>query len=128
MKMMRVEEILKTVAGSVDFGEVEDYPGDNDDDKRTNFWKHVIQAKASDTGFGHLVLSILANGFTTCIGWDSDIKEITEGHHRLVAAILLGIDEIPTTWEGTEHFYTEAAYICAHGDGRLPDFGIDVEV
>lgn len=95
-KMVSVAEILQTVEYSCDFGFVSEYPGDTIDDQRTRFWADVIETKAGDTGFGHLVNSIIENGFTSAIGWNERTKGITEGHHRLVAAILLGMDEVPT--------------------------------
>lgn len=95
-KMMKVKTILKTVMGSCDFEDVADYDGKTMGVKRTNFWKEVIAVKSKDTGFGYLVESIIENGFTgSAIGWNPETKEITEGHHRLVAAILLGLDEVP---------------------------------
>lgn len=97
--MVDVVEILHTVRGSVDFGAVDSgyYPGETMDEMRTSFWKQVIQQKASDTGFGYLVDSMLRKGFDLAspIGWNNE--RITEGHHRLVAAILLGLDTVPTT-------------------------------
>jgi len=98
IKMTPIVEILRTVNASCDFDGIDCYPGNSDDERRTAFWMDVINRKASDTGFGWLVESILQKGFTgSAIGWDEDAREITEGHHRLVAAILLGMDEVPTT-------------------------------
>lgn len=99
-----VAHILKTVGGSCDFGSLNNFQGATEDDQRTVFWQHVIMAKASDSGFGHLVDSILEEGFHgSAIGWeeyegdDGTTGYISEGHHRLVAAILLGMDEIPVS-------------------------------
>lgn len=100
MEMMKVEEILQTVEGSVDFGSIWSYPGETDDEMRTNFWLDVIQSKSGDTGFINLVNSILNNGWAegSCVGWWNN--DITEGHHRLTAAILLGMDEVPVAYRG----------------------------
>ena len=109
--MTKVSDILKTVRDSVDFGCVDCYPGESEDAARTAFWQEVLHVKANDTGFGALVLAILANVFDpeSPIGWDDEEKCITEGHHRLVAAILLGLDEVPTSrWGGG------TGAICAH--------------
>jgi hypothetical protein len=97
MEMVSVTEILKTITGSCDFGSVDNYPGDTEDEQRTSFWTEVITTKAGDTGFGHLVDSILRKGLDpeAPIGW-ADAR-ITEGHHRMVAAILLGLDFVYVT-------------------------------
>lgn len=100
--MTSIIDILRTVEESCDFGNIHDFQGKNEDEKRTNFWIEVISSKAADTGFGHLVDSIIEEGFHgSAIGWNADTGYISEGHHRLVAAILLGMDEVPTTLHGT---------------------------
>lgn len=122
VKMTPVVEILQNVTGSCDFGEVEGY-GDKMDDARTEFWLEVIREKSADTGFGHLVESILEHGFTgSKVGWSSE-NRITEGHHRIVAAILLGLDEIPTEEYGTR----DKRGISAHSNLANP-FPIHLEV
>jgi hypothetical protein len=127
--MLPISYILKNVVSSCDFGMVDEYLGDTLDEQRTTFWMNVISSKARDTGFGHLVESILEHGFTgSAIGWDDVDKEITEGHHRLVAAILLGMDEIPTCGWGFNgnHAPTPGnTWFSAHrSDDKYP---IDVE-
>lgn len=117
--MVKVEEILKTVTYSVDFGYVENYAGATEDDKRTAFWMDVINRKAADTGFGHLMESIMAHGWTSAIGWQN--TDITEGHHRLVAAILLCEDEVPVTFWGTRD---DVRDISGHGDYGKGPYGI----
>lgn len=109
--MTSVTEILNTVRYSVDFGDIDDYEGETEDDRRTALWEDLLRTKSSDTGFGALVAAILANGFdrNSPIGWDTSDYSINEGHHRLAAAILLGMDEIPTTPYGGG-----SGVICAH--------------
>jgi len=121
IEMVSVTHILQTVVGSCDFGSVDEYGAYNEsgnfdmDDARTAFWKDVISTKSKDTGFGHLVESIIEHGFTgSAIGWEDG--EITEGHHRLVAAILLGLEEVPVSVWG--HCGTHA-----HPDGRFSAHG-----
>lgn len=99
--MTPVIEILKTVRTSCDFDSVNAYPGDDEDERRTNFWLDVIETKSTDSGFGHLVHSIIDFGFVegSSIGWDNGY--LNEGHHRIVAAILLGLDEVPTSKWGS---------------------------
>lgn len=119
MNLMPVTTILQAVTSSVDFGSIYDYPGFTEDEQRTAFWEDVISTKASDTGFGHLVDSILTNGWSeaSAVGWCyyDDQWEITEGHHRLVAAILLGLDFVPTEKYGSscDNYYISAHENCA---------------
>ena len=81
--------ILRNAESSCDFGDVDQYADE------THFWTYLVENKARDTGFGHLVEAILEEGWQqgSAIGFDGDC--ITEGHHRLAAAILLCIEEVP---------------------------------
>jgi hypothetical protein len=96
---MKVTDILEQTTGSVDFGDVDDYSSPED------FWFAMMSDKAGDTGFGHLVESIMAHGFKPegAIGWDKGCQ--MDGHHRLTAAILLCLDEIPTVPEYGAEWY-----------------------
>ena len=102
--MTPVEEILNSVMSSCDFGHVDGYQteGLTMDEARTLFWQDVIASKSSDSGFIDLVNSYLEHGWVddSAVGWDDDCCDITEGHHRLVLAILLDLDEVPTTTWG----------------------------
>ncbi len=106
--MVPVSEIIANATHSVDFGAAPDDP-----DHKALWWERIIRSKSSDTGFGALVNAILNNGFdpNSPIGWYGGY-EITEGHHRLVAAILLGLDEIPTTPYGGGGYGDNV--LCAH--------------
>lgn len=68
----------------------------------------MIQSKASDSGFQRLVDSILNDGWEegSAIGWRDGY--ICEGHHRLAAAILLALDEIPVTDWGEDTWTIDA--------------------
>lgn len=57
----------------------------------------MINDKANDSGFMRLVDNMLENGWMpgSAIGYRHGY--INEGHHRLVAAILLGLDEVVVT-------------------------------
>jgi len=114
-----VTTILRETWCSCDFGAVSDY----DDD--THFWQHLISNKAADSGFGHLVDSILEHGFaeSSAVGWYDG--EITEGHHRLVAAILLGMDEVPTSPYGGS-WYPNGRRLSAHYNDDHHAIDIDV--
>lgn len=130
METTSVTEILQTVTGSVDFSSLDTYPGADEDEQRTNFWIEVIRVKSSDTGFGHLVDSIMEEGFhDSAIGWHDG--RIYEGHHRLVAAILLGLDTVLTTpyGRGGSHEPREGmnGYFTAHDSCDI-DTSIEVEL
>lgn len=72
----------------------------------------IFARKAADTGFGYLVDSILTDGWDeeSVIGFNHR-GTITEGHHRLTAAVLLCLDSILISPYGNEG----SKYICAHG-------------
>ena len=74
---------------------------DFDDMTQGYAWTDIIRSKSSDSGFGHLVDSILERGLlrNSPIGiswddWNEEGLRITEGHHRLTAAILLCMDTV----------------------------------
>lgn len=104
--MMPVIEILRTAVDSVDFGMCYE-PGNPDVSAR--WWEDIIRTKAADSGFGGLLNAIMANGFdpNSPIGFSNGC--ITEGHHRLTAAILLCLDEIPVSAYGGG-----TGELCAH--------------
>ena len=110
--MTPVTEILQNVIGSVDMDDVSKYHNDPDE-ARTLWWLELIQNKGSDSGFGSLLDAIMTNGWdeSSTIGWANN--RIYEGHHRLVIAILLCMDEVPTTRYGT----AGKEYVTAHSNG-----------
>lgn len=132
--MVPITEILQTVCGSCDIGDIDEFDGETDDDRRTEFWKEVIRVKAADAGFGYLVLSILANGFLpgSFVGMVDygEGRRITQGHHRLVAAILLGMDEVPVTKYGSD-INVDGKRLSAHSweyeKDNLPLHPIEIE-
>ena len=102
-----VEFILQNTVESCDYV---DFDGSVDD------WMKIIFSKSSDTGFGHLVESMIENGFmekyAMGLTWEDGGLKITEGHHRLVAAILLGMDFVYASAYSKGRFGPEQ--ICAH--------------
>jgi hypothetical protein len=115
--MTRLADILDTVRDSVDYGDVDSYDPDDEDNARTLFWLAVMRGKSSDSGFSKLVHSVLENGWdeSSCIGWDEKEKCITEGHHRLVLAILLCLEWVPTATFGKDGDYDLCAHDCTWG-------------
>lgn len=64
-------------------------------------WFRMMVEKCSDGQFATLIRLIETEGFTDPIGilrWQDDLWEMGNGHHRLCAAILLGLDEIPVVF------------------------------
>lgn len=127
---MSIEYILRNTRFSCDFYSPfsERYFGDTEDEQLTSFWMHAIQYKADDSGFMDLVDSILENGWhpTSTVGiymGEDGAVEITEGHHRLVAAILLGMDTVPTTKWGTR-CTIDGEEIVAHMNPHKPDHSL----
>lgn len=91
--------LIQNVVSSCDYGSMSS-PGE---------WALMMRGKASDSGFGWLVESIFERGLLPsgpigiCLsGGYNDYNDgsygeglaITEGHHRLTAAILLGMDTV----------------------------------
>jgi hypothetical protein len=105
--MTPVRDILRTAYESCDFGDWEDPSG---------LIMHMMEYKSGDSGFAHLVNSLMETGWNlaSCVGWEAynGRGHISEGHHRLTAAILFGMDKIPTKPYGSGW-----GNISAHHDG-----------
>lgn len=87
MDMVKVSDILANVTTSVDMVDL----------STPDEWFRMMALKSGDASFGRLLQAIPDKGFLDpiCItkgdyGWT-----VGNGHHRLTAAILLGLDEIP---------------------------------
>jgi len=85
-KMTKVAEIIREAQESVDL-----YTFDGSPEQ----WKKLLKNKLSDPWVPALIREIQEKGFTVPIRYG--YQEIGNGHHRLAIAILLGMEEIPTT-------------------------------
>lgn len=103
IQMWNVSDILQNVTESADFPEF---------DGSSSSWAYLIASKAGDYHSPILAQKILDEGFTTpiCIyrnGYGG--YGVGNGHHRLVCAILLGMDEIPVLYTDTNEYYPDAS-------------------
>lgn len=88
MSMMLVSDILRKATNSLDMGGIGTADG----------WWRILANKVSHAHFDNIVESIQNDGFTmpiVLVERDADEYTIGNGHHRLCAAILLGINAIP---------------------------------
>lgn len=102
-KWVPIEWILKNTTYSCDFGDPTGYPS------TAHFWATMIEGKALDAGFMRVVESLQTLGWRAPMhveiedyGMGPELT-INDGHHRLVAAILLCMDEAPLynyCWKG----------------------------
>lgn len=80
-----VSDLIKTLSGSCDYGDGE------------SWLMGIFNMKLSDYEMGWLIDSVLENGMITPLNvvrnWDGDF-EMGNGHHRLIAALLCGVEEI----------------------------------
>ena len=102
---VKVSDLLKSITSSCDYEEFDGSP---------ESWMCMINMKASDEGFEDLVDSLLDDGFAeeSSIAVFRGGRAIWNGHHRLVAAILLGMDEVNVSDSGSDG----GREIDAHGD------------
>lgn len=89
-----IEWLLKNVTYSYDFGSPDGYPSN------LHFWSDMIESKALDAGFLRVVESLQTHGWMSPINvelghYDDPDISLVDGHHRLVAAILLCMDMVP---------------------------------
>lgn len=100
VEMVSVEWLMKNATDSIDgFGERETWDGPS---ISVNY-ERMLQEKATDYDFGHLVGTILTRGFRVPIVMAMNYYQTGDlmhgnGHHRMAAAILLCLDEIPVYW------------------------------
>ena len=75
----------------------DEYWYDNYVDSRATLWDCVLDMKRNDDHYGDVVDSIAANGFVRPVTAWYKLGELYfgDGHHRLAAAIDLGITTIP---------------------------------
>ena len=127
VKWVPVAEILRNLVSSCDLGDADEYSYDGDN---TELLRVIISHKASDTGFMHLVESIMEHGFNEegAIGWNG--SELQNGHHRFVAAVLLCLDSVPTVefWGSEWDDCPSVPAQCAHYSKTGDDFGLALEV
>jgi hypothetical protein len=94
-RWVSIEWLMKHTVYSGDFGEPSGYSSP------AHFWGTIIESKALDAGFLRVVESLQTLGWMRPInieyedyGYGPEIS-IVDGHHRLVAGILLAHDEVP---------------------------------
>ena len=80
-----ISDLIKTLSGSCDYGD------------EGPWLMGIFNMKLADNEMGWLIDSVLENGLVTPLNvirkWDGEF-EMGNGHHRLVAALLCGIEEI----------------------------------
>lgn len=96
VEMVDVEWIMQNATDSVDG--FSDYDGVGVD------YDELVRNKATDYSFGNLIATILDRGFRVPIvlvrNFHGDPESVVHGngHHRMAAAILLCLSEIPVYW------------------------------
>jgi len=113
VEMVSVEWIMQNTTDSVDgFGSF-----DNDTQTASVDYEYLVSNKATDGGFGDLVGTILEKGFRVPIvlvknycdtGSQQEALVHGNGHHRMAAAILLCLEEIPVYWSKGKQYMCSA--------------------
>lgn len=114
MEMTKVTDILANVRNSSDFDEFDGSP---------DSWRMLLKSKLSDFWVPALIREIHDKGFNVPIYLDKTIKggwDVGNGHHRLAVAILLGMDEVPTTydWDESQTYHRELVKRLANDEDR----------
>lgn len=123
--------LMKFLTRSCDVGDLSVWYSESggDDWRDYHGWRYLMENKAQDEGFGYLVESMMEKGHLPngAIAVD-DTGYIFEGHHRLVAAILLCLDEVYIKNGGTSHHRDPSLpHVSAHGAWGLDPYPIPVE-
>lgn len=119
VEMVSVEWAMKNLVDSIDgFGI----------DGGVDFGS-MLYKKATDRHFGNLIHTIVNNGFRVpvCFYYDRhhDGWALGNGHHRMSAAILLCLDQIPVFWSQGDYMsdeYTDTEKLSTTGDDTLGDW------
>lgn len=124
VEMVSVEWILKNSEWSVD-AVVSDGSVD---------YLKMAQRKGSDYGFANLVSTIMTKGFRVpivlCLNYQSytmdEPKNVVHGngHHRMVAALLLFLDEIPVYW--SDYSAYRDYMVTSHSESEPVDYTLDL--
>lgn len=114
-----IQEILQKVTESADFTayDAAEYNMVEFTGSATT-WAYIIASKAGDDQTPILAQKILDEGFLhpICIyRTERGGYGIGNGHHRLICAILLGLDEIPVFYCEDGNYYPE----CSSGSGEI---------
>jgi hypothetical protein len=74
------------------------------------WWESLMEEKAGDCHFGMLVNAIVTEGFRVpiCVYKSCGTWGLGNGHHRMTAAILLALNEIPVYWSDEDYMATHA--------------------
>lgn len=106
VELVDVEWILKNLQATVDY---------YDDGEGNVLWQDMIEAKGSDYAFESLLNAITTQGFRVPIvlsvkgfeeassRYDGKLS-LGNGHHRMVAALLLFLHSIPVFWSDGSDF------------------------
>lgn len=110
VEMVSVEWIMQNTTNSIDG--FDDY---TEDHTSTVNYQWMVKNKATDGCFGDLVGTILERGFRVPIVLVSNYYAQGDlmhgnGHHRMAAAILLALDEIPVYWNDAS---INRGYMCS---------------
>ena len=94
-----IEDILNSVTESSDFEEFDGTP---------SMWAYLMASKGGDEWTPDMIELIKENGITEpiCIYRTTlGAYGIGNGHHRLVCAILMGMDTVPVAYTDTDEYY-----------------------
>ena len=130
-----IEEIMTRTSSDVSSARSDHYCGDcgcvdgepcvADNDALA--WDDVIERRREDPHYEHVVESIREHGFTVpCTAWydeDSLVVRFGDGHHRLAAALELGITEIPVVMAEPHQYISEDSFLWGYEDQRGADYG-----
>lgn len=104
-----VAELVRTLVGSCDVDDVEDWLG------------AVMLYKLRDGQMGALIESVLEHGMTVplevCSWGERPEWRMGNGHHRLIAALLCGLHEIPVLPNNTSRSVDSSGRIKAFPHG-----------
>lgn len=114
IQYMTLNELRNLITCSGDLGDLSNHEQ----------WLRMFQYKAEDSGMGHLVDSILRHGFDPTAPVEVYDGELSDGHHRLVAAFLTMTEPVPVLTE-YEEVPCEAPLVCAHGCVDCENLGYD---
>ena len=102
VEMVSVEWAMKNLVDSIDGYGTGNGPGTVD-------FGRMVWYKSSDSQMGDLLATIMERGFRVPVCFYRDIYwdgwALGNGHHRMAAAILLCLDEIPVYWAGEGEGY-----------------------
>lgn len=121
-----IDEIMERSTSDLESHREDHYCGDHDcadgcvATDRGLAWDDLIECRREDHHYDWVVESIIKHGFTVPLtarlSWETGEVELGDGHHRLAAALELGMTSVPVVMVTPEDFISRDSFNWGYDD------------